>query len=76
MMINLDIKDINVKMELNGVFWNEDRIAEMMVTTTAEHSLILHILVDLENKTICAMSECHDSEWVLPSVQTEKGRMQ
>ncbi|MBH0358949.1 hypothetical protein COF68_12460 [Bacillus toyonensis] len=56
MMINLDIKDINVKMELNGVFWNEDRIAEMMVTTTAEHSLILHILVDLENKTICAMS--------------------
>lgn len=52
MMINLDIKDINVKMELNGVFWNEDRIAEMMVTTTAEHSLILHILVDLENKTV------------------------
>lgn len=50
MMINLDIKDINVKMELNGVFWNEDRIAEMMVTTTAEHSLILHILVDLEKK--------------------------
>ncbi|MEN8647957.1 hypothetical protein ABFE25_25580 [Bacillus toyonensis] len=55
-MINLDIKDINVKMELNGVFWNENRIAEMMVTTTAEHSLILHILVDLENKTISAMS--------------------
>ncbi|MES5893263.1 MULTISPECIES: hypothetical protein [Bacillus cereus group] len=55
-MINLDIKDVNVNMELNGVFWDEDRIAEMMVTTEAEHSLILRLLVDLERKTINAMS--------------------
>ena len=32
-MIDLDIKDVNVQMELNGVFWNEDGIAEMKVTT-------------------------------------------
>lgn len=32
-MIDLDIKDVTVQMELNGVFWNEDGIAEMMVTT-------------------------------------------
>ncbi|PFI52521.1 hypothetical protein COI73_00565 [Bacillus cereus] len=56
MMINLDIKDVNVKMELNGVFWNEDRIAEMMVTTKAEHALILRLVVDVESKTIRAMS--------------------
>ena len=37
-VINLDIKDVNVQMELNGVFWNEDGTAEMMVTTKAEHS--------------------------------------
>lgn len=55
-MINLDIKDVNVQMELNGVFWNEDRIAEMVVTTTAEHSLILRLVVDLENETLSAIS--------------------
>jgi len=55
-VIDLDIKDVTVQMELNGVFWNEDRIAEMMVTTKAEHSLILRLLVDLESKTISAMS--------------------
>ncbi len=37
-MIDLDIKDVNVQMELNGVFWNEDGIAEMTVTTKEEHS--------------------------------------
>ncbi|PGO33248.1 hypothetical protein CN984_03915 [Bacillus cereus] len=55
-MINLEIKDVDVKIELNGVFWDEDRIAEMIVTTEAEHSFILRLLVDLESKTISAMS--------------------
>ncbi|MEK4743538.1 MULTISPECIES: hypothetical protein [unclassified Bacillus (in: firmicutes)] len=55
-MIDLDIKDVTVKMELNGVFWNEDGIAEMTVTTKEEHSLLLRLLVDLESKTIRATS--------------------
>lgn len=73
-MVDLDIKDVTVKMELNGVFWNEDRIAEMKVTTKEEHSVILRLVVDLESKTI-RLNECGNSEWILPSVQTEKGRM-
>ena len=32
-VIDLDINDVTVQMELNGVFWNEDGIAEMTVTT-------------------------------------------
>ena len=55
-MVDLDIKDVTVKMELNGVFWNEDRIAEMKVTTKEEHSVILRLVVDLESKTIRATS--------------------
>ncbi|WP_142334148.1 hypothetical protein [Bacillus wiedmannii] len=55
-MIDLDIKDVTVQMELNGVFWNEDGLAEMTVTTKAEHSLILRLVVDLESKTIRATS--------------------
>ncbi|WP_141525170.1 hypothetical protein [Bacillus cereus] len=55
-MIDLDIKDVTVQMELNGVFWNEAGIAEMTVTTKEEHSLILQIVVDLENRTIRATS--------------------
>ena len=55
-MIDLEIKDVTVQMELNGVFWNEDGIVEMMVTTKAEHSLILRLVVDLESKTIRAMN--------------------
>lgn len=55
-MIDLDIKDVNVQMELNGVFWNEDGIAEMTVTTKEEHSLLLRLVVDLESKTIRATS--------------------
>ncbi|WP_238599717.1 hypothetical protein, partial [Bacillus cereus] len=54
--MDLDIKDVNVQMELNGVFWNEDGIAEMTVTTKEEHSFILRLVVDLENKTIRATS--------------------
>ena len=56
MVIDLDIKDVTVQMELNGVFWNEDGLAEMTVTTKAEHSLILRLVVDLESKTIRATS--------------------
>ncbi|PRT03373.1 hypothetical protein C6356_22945 [Bacillus wiedmannii] len=52
MVIDLDIKDVAVQMELNGVFWNEDGIAEMTVTTKEEHSLLLRLVVDLESKTI------------------------
>ncbi|EMI9089370.1 hypothetical protein COD05_23055 [Bacillus cereus] len=55
-MIDLDIKDVTLQMELNGVFWNEDGIAEMMVTTKEEHSFILRLVVDLESKTIRAMN--------------------
>lgn len=55
-VIDLDIKDVNVQMELNGVFWNEDGTAEMMVTTKAEHYFILRLVVDLESKTIRATS--------------------
>ena len=55
-MVDLDIKDVTVKMELNGVFWNEDRIAEMKVTTKEEHSVILRLVVDLESKNIRATS--------------------
>lgn len=55
-MIDLDIKDVNVQMELNGVFWNEDGMAEMTVTTKEEHSLLLRLVVDLESKTIRATS--------------------
>ncbi|HGH7181025.1 hypothetical protein DXB51_17530 [Bacillus cereus] len=54
-MIDLDIKDVTVQMELNGVFWNEDKIAEMTVTTKEEHSFILRLVVDLESKTIRVM---------------------
>ena len=56
-MVDLDIKDVTVKMELNGVFWNEDRIAEMKVTTKEEHSVILRLVVDLESKTIRRRAE-------------------
>ena len=55
-MIDLDIKDVTVQMELNGVFWNEDGVAEMTVTTKAEHSLLLRLVVDLKSKTIRATS--------------------
>lgn len=55
-LIDLDIKDVNVQMELNGVFWNEDGVAEMTVTTTEEHSLLLRLVVDLESKIIRATS--------------------
>ena len=55
-VVDLDIKDVTVKMELNGVFWNEDRIAEMKVTTKEEHFVILRLVVDLESKTIRATS--------------------
>ncbi|MFB5551977.1 hypothetical protein ACE41B_23280 [Bacillus cereus] len=55
-MIDLDIKDVTVQMELNGVFWNEDGVAEMTVTTKAEYSLLLRLVVDLKSKTIRATS--------------------
>lgn len=51
-VIDLDINDVTVQMELNGVFWNEDGIAEMTVTTKEEHSLILRLVVDLEGKRL------------------------
>ncbi|MFU2028292.1 hypothetical protein ACM6Q8_01145 [Bacillus wiedmannii] len=51
-MIDLNIKDVAVQMELNGVFWDEHGIAEMTVTTREEHSLLLRLVVDLESKTI------------------------
>lgn len=51
-MVDLDIKDVIVKMELNGVFWNEDWIVEMKVIIKEEYFVIFCLVVDLESKII------------------------
>ncbi|TNO91087.1 MULTISPECIES: hypothetical protein [Bacillaceae] len=54
--VNLNIKDVEVDMSVDGAFGNENGTSLMKITTIEEHSICLYFFINIKNNAIGAVN--------------------